>query len=53
VPDSVLPIFVSRNPDGVKASYFTLPPEVPALYAELSGPQAGPGHAADSVPRPG
>ena len=52
VPDGVLPIFVARYPDGVKASYFTVPPEIPALYAELSGPQVGPGHGEDRRPRP-
>jgi hypothetical protein len=37
VPENVRPIFVARYPEGVKASYFTVPPEVPALYAELEG----------------
>lgn len=36
VPDGVLPILVARYPDGVKASYFSVPPEVPALLEELS-----------------
>lgn len=35
VADSVLPILVARYPDGVKASYFSVPPEVPALLKEL------------------
>lgn len=38
VPDRVLPILVARYPEGVKASYFSVPPEIPALYAELSAP---------------
>ena len=33
VPEGVLPIFVARYPDGVKASYFSVPPEIPSLYA--------------------
>ena len=35
VSEGVLPIFVARYPDGVKASYFSVPPEVPGLYASL------------------
>lgn len=43
VSEHVLPIFVARYPDGVKASFFNVPPEIPALYAELFGRQtAGP-----------
>jgi hypothetical protein len=37
VSENVRPIFAARYPEGVKASYFTVPPEVPALYAELEG----------------
>jgi predicted nucleic acid-binding protein len=51
VPDHVLPILVARYPDGVKASYFSVPPEIPALYAELSVPQARPAHGTDVEPR--
>jgi hypothetical protein len=32
LPEGVPPIFVARYPDGVKASYFSVPPELPALY---------------------
>ena len=53
VPDHVLPIFVARYPDGVKASYFSVPPEIPALHAELPVPQVGPAQATDVEPRPG
>jgi hypothetical protein len=35
IPANVQPILVARYPDGVKASYFSVPPEVPALMAEL------------------
>lgn len=42
VPENVLPIFVARYPDGVKASYFSVPPEVPALYAGLSESKGSP-----------
>lgn len=52
VPAGVLPIFVARYPDGVKASYFAVPPEVPALYAQLMGPQTVPDQGADSPPHP-
>lgn len=41
VPDHVLPILVARYPEGMKASYFSVPPEIPALYAELFVPQVG------------
>lgn len=53
VPDNVLPIFVARYPDGVKASYFSVPPEIPALYAQLSVTQVGPAQRTDVEPRPG
>ncbi|MEU8637590.1 hypothetical protein AB0C38_35880 [Amycolatopsis sp. NPDC048633] len=36
VPARVAPIFVARYPDGVKASYFSVPAEVPELLDELS-----------------
>jgi rRNA-processing protein FCF1 len=36
VPARVAPIFVARYPDGVKAAYFSVPAEVPALLEELS-----------------
>ncbi|MFC3964994.1 PIN-like domain-containing protein [Nocardia jiangsuensis] len=39
IPAGVAPILVARYPDGVKASYFSVPPEVPALL----GPVAEPG----------
>jgi hypothetical protein len=35
VPAGVSPIFVARYPDGVKASYFSVPSEVPKLLEEL------------------
>lgn len=41
IPDGVLPILVAHYPEGVKASYFSVPPEIPALYAELSTSQLG------------
>lgn len=47
VPDLVLPILVARYPEGVKASYFSVPPEIPALYAERLFPQAGPARSTD------
>lgn len=40
IPAGVSPIFVARYPDGVKASYFSVPSEVPQLLEELS--PAGP-----------
>lgn len=40
VPDHVLPILVAGYPVGVKASYFSVPPEIPALYAALSVSEA-------------
>jgi PIN domain-containing protein len=40
IPAGVSPIFVARYPDGVKASYFGVPSEVPQLLQELSS--AGP-----------
>jgi hypothetical protein len=45
VPEDVLPIFVARYPDGVKASYFSVPPEIPAVYAELSESNVAPAQA--------
>ncbi len=36
IPAGVSPIFVARYPDGVKASYFSVPTEVPQLLEELS-----------------
>jgi hypothetical protein len=36
VPTGVSTIFVARYPDGVKASYFSVPGEVPRLLEELS-----------------
>ena len=44
VPARVAPIFVARYPDGVKASYFSVPAEVPPLLEELASP---PGDSAD------
>lgn len=35
IPAGVSPIFVARYPDGVKASYFSVPSEVPQLLEEL------------------
>ena len=49
VPEGVLPIFVARYPDGVKASYFTVPPEIPAAYAELTRSEVAPSEAIDVV----
>lgn len=37
VPEGVSTLLVSRYPDGVKTSYFSVPPEVPALLEELAG----------------
>jgi hypothetical protein len=53
VPDHVLPILVARYPEGVKASYFSVPPEIPPLYAELSVPQVGRAQATGLEPRRG
>lgn len=36
IPAGVAPIFVAQYPDGVKASYFTVPEEVPALLDQLA-----------------
>lgn len=36
-PAGVASIFVARYPDGVKASYFSVPSEVPELLAEIMG----------------
>lgn len=47
VPDRVLPILVARYPDGVKASYFSVPSEIPTLYADLSSPQVGTAQSTD------
>ncbi len=41
IPAGVSPIFVAHYPDGVKASYFSVPTEVPQLLEELSS--TGPG----------
>lgn len=35
VPRGVRPIFVARYPDGVKASYFSVPPEIPGLLTQI------------------
>jgi hypothetical protein len=40
VPASVPQIFVARYPDGVKASYFSVPDEVPPLLSELAARQS-------------
>lgn len=42
VPDGVRPILVARYPDGVKASYFSVPPEIPRLYEELFSASSAP-----------
>jgi hypothetical protein len=42
IPAGVSPIFVARYPDGVKASYFSVPSEVPQLLEELSLTVTGP-----------
>lgn len=53
VPDDVLPILVARYPDGVKASYFSVPPEVPALLQELmAGSKASEASGGASLVRP-
>lgn len=39
VPKGVHPVFEARYPDGVKASYFSVPPEVPQLLEEIAGGQ--------------
>ena len=36
IPAGVSPIFVARYPDGVKASYFSVPSEIPRLLERLS-----------------
>lgn len=42
IPAGVSQIFVARYPDGVRASYFSAPSEVPQLLEELSfGPSRG------------
>jgi hypothetical protein len=46
IPIGVAPIFVARYPDGVKASYFSVPSEVPPLLEKLAshalpGPNGG------------
>jgi hypothetical protein len=41
VPANVAPIFVARYPDGVKASYFSVPPEVPELLKDLLNGRSG------------
>jgi hypothetical protein len=52
VPERVLPILVARYPEGGKASYFSVPPEIPALYAGLTGEAPAPERAADAEPGP-
>ncbi len=46
VPDHVLPIFVARYPDGVKASYFSVPPEIadPVVSVWRDVPERPPRH---------
>lgn len=53
VPERVLPILVAGYPHGVKASYFSVPPEILALYAELSVSPVGPGHPTGDESHPG
>jgi hypothetical protein len=43
IPTGISPIFVARYPDGVKASYFSVPSEVPQLLEELSSTDPDPG----------
>jgi PIN like domain len=45
IPAGVSPIFVARYPDGVKASYFSVPSEVPALLEQLSVQGGPPGQS--------
>lgn len=40
LPSNVKPVFWASYPDGVKASWFTVPPEIPDLLRQLEG-QAG------------
>jgi hypothetical protein len=44
IPENVLPILVARYPDGVKASYFSIPPELSALFTELPEAKANLAH---------
>jgi hypothetical protein len=37
VPEAVREVFVARYPDGVKASFFAVPPEVAALLSDMNG----------------
>ena len=50
IPTGVSPIFVARYPDGVKASYFSVPSEVPQLLEELSSADPDP---SDRIPSAG
>ena len=50
IPTGVSPIFVARYPDGVKASYFSVPSEVPQLLEELSSADPDP---SDEIPSTG
>ncbi len=47
IPVGVAPIFVARYPDGVKASYFSVPSEVPRLLEELAS--TGPARSTETV----
>ncbi|MBK9474672.1 MAG: hypothetical protein IPL94_00120 [Tetrasphaera sp.] len=38
IPQGLSPIFVARYPAGAKASYFSVPPEVPPLLSQLPAP---------------
>jgi len=49
IPAGVLPIFVARYPDGVKASYFSVPNEVPQLLEELSSENPRPNNEIPSA----
>jgi hypothetical protein len=50
IPSGVSRIFVARYPDGVRTSYYSVPPEVPQLLEQLSS--AGPG-LHDGIPSAG
>lgn len=41
IPAGISPIFVARYPDGVKASYFSVPSEVPRLLEDLPPTASG------------
>lgn len=49
VPAGVAPIFVARYPDGVKASYFSVPSEVPQVLEDLSSTRPDPGDETPSA----